>query len=315
MQLSKRNKPAQNKSYVVIFTLLLLLTSTLIYLVNLCCYHYPGNNYFPPNTWGIGLCLFFIFLGSRIQFGHENRMTTISLALIALFVVMASIAWATNAIQYTPFTPIDSTLIALENYLHINLFVMVTWTNKHPFFKQLLESIYNSLPLQMTFFPLLVIIMEKYELLAHYLTGLLATALIGFTVYYFFPTTAPSSMMQAHLFNASQLATGIKFYQIHHYINPTTLEGGMIAFPSFHVIWAWYSLYLLKDWRPLFFIMMPINFLLMLSCFLLGWHYVLDVVASLVLIVVLHLLFKSGDLPYKQRSQAAFSHFNKNKPY
>lgn len=65
----------------------------------------------------------------------------------------------------------------------------------------------------------------------------------------------------------------------------------MISFPSFHVIWAWLCLYLVRQWRWVFILLLTMNFVLMVSCVLLGWHYCIDLAGSAVVIFLSHLLY------------------------
>ena len=64
----------------------------------------------------------------------------------------------------------------------------------------------------------------------------------------------------------------------------------MIAFPSFHIIWGWFCLYLSYGCRWLFIGLLPLNGLLFASCVLLGWHYPLDLVGAAFVILASHLL-------------------------
>ncbi|HBD9376085.1 TPA: phosphatase PAP2 family protein, partial [Legionella pneumophila] len=224
------------------------------------------------------------YIGMILVFGKNNRVTRSGLELINFFVVMSIIALATNAVQLTPFPPIDKQIIKLEAQLGINMVSILEWTNKYQFFKYLLAIIYDTLPYQMSILPLCVIVSGRFYILKDYYFLLLSTTLLGFTFYYFFPTTAPASEIQNSLFAPEQIATGLKFYQIHHYIQPTTIEGGLIALPSFHTIWAILCVYLIKDWFIPCLLLSIINVLLILSCVLLGWHYPVDILTAIILV-------------------------------
>lgn len=260
--------------------------SLIALIINHFYYQFPGNNYFPPNTSIIACIILLNYIGLTLVFGKNNRLTRSNLELINIFVVMSIIALATNAVQLTPFTPIDKQIIKLEEQLGINMVAILEWTSKHPYFKYLLSIIYDTLTYQMSIIPLCVIISGRFHILKDYYFLLLSTTLLGFTYYYFFPTTAPASEIHSHLFLPEQIATGFKFHQIHNHIQPTTIEGGLIALPSFHSIWAILCVYLVKDWFIPCMILAIINVLLMASCVLLGWHYPIDILAALALIAL-----------------------------
>lgn len=280
-------RSASTRSILYISIIILFLSFTAI-AVNFFIYQYPGNNYFPPDTSYLLLTLILMYSGFLLQFGNASQLAAILKEIIFFFLVMSLIALATNAVQYTPFPTIDSYILAFEKSLHINFETLLAWPQKKPLIKKTLEFIYDTLPYQMTYLPLLVIAAKRNELIREYYFLLLFSTLIGFTFYYFFPTTAPASIIQNAYFNESQHATGLKFIQIHQHKQPTTLDGGLIALPSFHVIWAWFCVYLLKSWPIAFFIMLPVNLLLITSCILLGWHYPLDVLGGIVVIGITH---------------------------
>jgi membrane-associated phospholipid phosphatase len=275
---------------VLLAGLTLSLLALIALAINHFLFQFPGNNYFPPNTAVIALLLILACLGCYIQFKKTSAAVKISRELIYFFLVMSVIALATNAVQYTPFMPIDNTIIRLEERLNIRLQDIVLWTIQYDFFTRLLVTIYDTLPYQMSIIPIAVIFMRKFSYLREYYCLLLISALIGFSLYYFYPTLAPATTLNAPFFSSSQFATGIKFKEIHQHIPPTTIEGGMIAFPSFHAIWAWLCLFMLRWSRLFFFLLLPVNVLLIFSCVLLGWHYPLDLLGSLIVLILSHLI-------------------------
>lgn len=269
--------------YKTIATLAVVLCfgSFIAFAINHFKYHYSGNNYFPPQAAPMAIVLLLIYLGCYLITFSTNRATNIARDILLFYMSMALIALATNAVQYTPFPTIDEKILIIEHGLHINLSSIITWTYSHTHLKNCLIFAYDCLPYQMACIPLILIATRRTEILNEYYILLLITTLIGFIFYYFFPTTAPASMINNMNFSDSQMATGLKFQQIHNHIAPSTLDGGLIAFPSFHVIWAWLCLFLLRKWPVAFLICMPINLLIVIACVLLGWHYPTDLFGSL----------------------------------
>lgn len=274
--------------FILLLSLMLVLTG-LAFSVNLY-YQYPGNNYLPENTGQFLLILTLIFSGSWILTGKTSHTTTIAKELLYFFLVMLTIALATNAVQLTPFATIDHFILVFEKKMHIDTPEILAWTYAHPQLQYLLAFAYSTLPWQMCVIPLFVIFSGKFSLIREYYFLILCAVLSGFLIYYFFPTMAPASILQSKYFTEEQFATGFKFLQIHQHQPPTTLEGGLIAFPSFHVIWAWLCLYLVRFWPLLFYPLLLLNTFLIFSCLLLGWHYFLDLVMSILILAVCHYL-------------------------
>ncbi len=280
--------PSSIRSYPIFLGFLLSFLAFIAYIVNYFFFQFPGNNYYPYDANIGAILLITILFGCYFQFGKNSSMVKITTEVIYFFLVMAIISWATNAIQFTPFSPIDKQIIALESTLNIDMAAIISWTVHRPRLTKFLVCIYDSLPYQMSFLPLLIIFSRKFFYIYEYYCLILLTALIGFSFYYFFPTLGPASFTISPYFTETQQATGLKFNQIHHYLQPTTIEGGMIAMPSFHAIWGWLCLYLIRSWTIFFIILFPFYIALIASCVLLGWHYPLDLLGSFIVVVLAH---------------------------
>lgn len=281
-----------NKCSIIYAASLLFFLSLLVMVINFSNYQYPGNNYLPPTALEMGMMLILIYTGSLIQWGPHSRLSTIIKDIIILFLVMSLIAFSTNAVQYTPFPCIDEFIINIEQKLYINLKTILSFTHNHPFFNTALWFVYNSLYYQMTYIPILLLITKHRDNVHEYCFLLLFSTLLGFSFYYFFPTIAPANFIESPYFTAEQQATGLKFMQIHNHIQPTTVDGGLISLPSFHVIWGWFCLYLLKPWKIASRLLLMINILLVASCVLLGWHYPMDILGSVTVIILSHAAYR-----------------------
>ncbi len=283
--------PFKPLRFGVYLAISLIALSLCVITINHFIYHFPGNEYFPHEVLILSLSLGLMYTGCTIMFSHDHPITERVLYFIYFLGVMSVLALATNAVQYTPFTTIDKYIVSAESLIQIHEDGIATWTHQWPRFYSLLTFIYNSLPYQMCYIPLFIIICRKKGLIAEYFCLLLISALLGFSIYYFFPTTGPASVFGGPSFTEAQYATGLKFSQIHHHMQPSTLDGGLIALPSFHVIWSWFCLYLLNPWKWLFLMMLPINGLLIISCVLLGWHYPTDILAAAIVILLSHWIY------------------------
>jgi len=279
---------------IIFYCVVFCLFSSAMLITNALFYQFPGNNYFPPETLITLATIILIYLGCYLQFGKKSAYTLGSQELGYFFIVMCILAYASNAIQFTPFPLIDDSLIRADSFFHINI---TDFFPRKNYFKQILTLAYGSLSLQMCLLPLMMIIRKATPALREYYFLIIVSSFIGFTFYYFFPSTAPASHLSSPFFSAEQHATGLKYMQIHHYITPTTLDGGMIACPSFHIIWGWCCLYLVRHWKCVFVVILGTYVLLGLSCVLLGWHYFTDLIGSVIVLCVTHFLKKQSHSP------------------
>lgn len=275
--------------FFIAFSLQIVCVS-IIFAINYLVFHYKGNNYLPEGSFQAAFSLFLVLLGLQLISAKAHYCSQLTYSIFILFATSFAIACLTNAVQLTPFPPIDAKILVIEHSMHINMAGIVAWTAKHPLIKEILIYIYSTLPYQMSILPFVLSVCGYFDRIRHFCCLMLISTLIGFCFYYFFPTLAPASMINSPFFTPEQYATGIKFREIHQGMLPSTIDGGMIAMPSFHVIWAWLCLYLVKEIRWLFYSLILVNAALVASCVLLGWHYLLDVVGSLFLILLTHWL-------------------------
>lgn len=272
-------------------TAIFLLFSLVAHLVNNTYYHYIGNYYFSNNTPWFFLILALIYMGFRLQCGKDNKNTLKVREIFFFFSTYALLVVGGNAIQLTPFEPIDAQIIDWHAWTHIDLTTLMQWSHLHPKAIEIMDALYRSLAKEMTYLPVVLILLGELRRVREYCFLVIITALIGYAFYYFFPTTAPASVLQSPYFTEEQYATGLKFYQIHQHMVPTTIDGGMIALPSFHVVWAWLCVYLVRGWPIICATLGLVNLVIVCSCVLLGWHYLLDVIASIAVIGLGHFIY------------------------
>lgn len=277
----------------------MLLISLCENVINKLYFNYPGNNYFSNSWLGIPIFLLLNYIGMYLLLGRNSPWLNLNKEANYLFIVISLIAIASNSVQYTPFKTIDRDILLLEEKLHINMAAILTFTNSHLTLKHYLIFSYDFLVYQMLGAPIILIFKRQVHRLAEFYSLLLISSIIGFTFYYFFPTTAPASMVASSFFTQSEYATGLKFHQIHQHIFPTTIDGGLISMPSFHVIWAWISLFALRNYKITFVFLFIVNLFLVASCVLLGWHYVLDIAGSMLVLIISHGLLRQHKLKLK----------------
>lgn len=280
----------ENRILVLIIIFLLLCAGAKA--VNVIYFNYPGNHYVPLESINVIIVFLLISLGLRIQFGDDTYGSDFLRECALGLFVFTIIFWGTEAIQQTPFMPIDNILISLDALLHIRVNNYVKFLENWQSIKAVLEYVYDLLVIEMVVVPILLLALQRYALIYEYYRLIFITAIIGYSIYYFFPTVAPATAIGGMGFSQSQLATGVKFYEIHHHILPSTADGGMISFPSFHAIWALLLTYAVRCWRIMFYLLMSLNIVIIISCVALGWHYLVDIIGS-VLIVLLSIWFNN----------------------
>jgi hypothetical protein len=257
-------------------------------LMNFTTHHFRPILYKPPNFLGI-LILGFI-LPICCHFYHKllgYKEIAYDFSYFSFALLLATLAL--NACQLTPYPTVDSYLARAE-FLPLTQYIL--WIRNHDYTQQFLIEIYNSLEFMLVITPFVAYLLGKqyfYSFAKFFLVG----CMIGFTFYYFFPSCGPASILPKHVFLPEQHANHIKFWEIHHGIKASTEAGGLIAFPSFHVIWAW-NCVRIYFYQKIIFTLFILWFLLTcISTVVLGWHYSTDVIGSFMFIFLIEYLIKN----------------------
>lgn len=264
---------------ISIFSIYCLLFNTLVT-------KYPGNHYLP---WQWLLLLpFVIFMYGVASYAHDiaPRLAFFTRFYTLYYFIITAMSLMTNGVQFTPFPTVDHIMSYLDKSLGVDTDSILLWTSSHPFIKKMLIYAYNTVTLEMFILPVALGVLLKKRSVNEFLLLTCLSYLLGYCLYYFFPTAAPASVFQSPHFLPQELATALKFQQIHHHVVPTTRDGGLIAFPSFHVIFSLLCVYVIRDVKWLLVPLAIINVIAIFSTVALGWHYLTDVFGGIFVLVV-----------------------------
>ncbi len=296
---SKKRK-LQNKYLTVPDTVYLtllaisLLIALLLFLINQTFFHFQTTTLYDSNLlltesfkdfFSVAAAFGFFLYGLTIKLTYP-RTSTFFWGYTAFFLSLFANLVLAQTIQATPFSPIDHRLAKIDTGMGIHALALMAWVYHHPLIHRSLNIFYDLLVLELFLIPILLIcINARHALMVFFITQL-STLIIGAMIYYFFPTEAPSGIFYSPLFSEMQRHTSLRFYEIHHYIHAQLpSDGGLVAFPSFHVIWVILLSYALKDIRYLFYPIAVINLIIIASTVLLGWHYFCDVMSGMIIAV------------------------------
>lgn len=262
-------------------------------LLNDVDFHYPTILLFATHVTSISwvqavivtfLGFIFLFYGMFIQ-AESPRASTFIWGMGLFFWCALTNIIICNGIQSTPFPPIDSYLVKMDQYMGVNTPALMSWTYHHTDIHRVLHAVYNYLIIELLGIPTILTIFCARKQLTIFYIAMFSTLYVGCIIYYFFPTMAPSGILHSPYFSTAQHDTSMRFYDVHHYIHTTVTDGGLIAFPSFHVVWAILLTNACRAKKIFFYPVALFNLILIISTVLLGWHYVTDVIGGMVLAI------------------------------
>jgi membrane-associated phospholipid phosphatase len=275
----------QERMYLFIFAIFFVVGAAFM-LINVAFFHYTGDLYIPTLFLWLSPIILALTLFSLYAEKHATRIAYFTKIYGIYFFIALAMDWLTTGFQFTPFPTIDSSLVQLDQALGFNSVAVLQWTYLHPHILSLFINSYSALGYEMFLIPLIMAFwMEKQAIHKYFLIGLISAFLAGI-IYYFFPTAALTSVFHSPYFLLGQHDTFLKFYEVHHRLPVSTYDGGIIAFPSCHVLWALMLIYLCKDKKWLFYPLICLNTLIILSTVMLGWHYLMDVFAAAMVLCI-----------------------------
>lgn len=274
-----------------------LFFSLCIYLTNKLFFKFNGIEYIPFKQ--ILLSYFYLLLinvGMYFAMRPDNWLQGFIRRFNLVYIVVGITVTYTSAIQLTPFPIIDKYLLSADQWFFVDMGEVLKLVHSHYYFQLSLTYAYQLLTPELFATLLLAALFADKKSQSELFFLLLSGTFIGFTFYYFFPSTAPATLIDSPHFLPEQHQTHIKFDLIHSGLpSPINFEGGLIAMPSYHCIWILICQYYLMRWKWLGYLILPFNAWLIASCFLLGWHYFVDILISITIVLsLLHLTKKTS---------------------
>ena len=259
----------------------------ILMITNQVTHDYDGTIYF-TTSWQLVIMPLILLSGAVLYF-HDILAPRVSLTLLIFSLYALSLCVGlilTQGIETTPFTTVDMYLARADHLLGFHQTALLPIVYKHHWLVKLFMWGYDSIIPELNVLPLLLALLLQERATKVFLIAMLVSYPVGTLLFYFFPTTAPASIMHSSYFTFQEHDTYIKFYEMHHHMNLTTDEGGLVAFPSFHVIWGVLLIYLAHSKKWLFYAVLLWNMVMIGSTLALGWHYLIDVISGITIATV-----------------------------
>ncbi len=183
----------------------------------------------------------------------------------------------------TPFASIDLGLAHADALLGYHVPTILAWMHVHPLLNSLSWFVYNSLIIQLIILPLVLAILGDRKSFEIMMMVNLIISVLGAICFFFLPSNDPSDVEPSQYYGASQLDVVKQFNLVQHHIPNPFSHLGTISCPSFHTMWAIMITFALIRHRVIFIPLLIWNILLIISTLTTGWHFLVDVLAGIVL--------------------------------
>lgn len=234
-----------------------------------------------------GFCLTFIY--AFLLSLHKNSVVrNVIKSVVMLYLILTIVEFCNTAVLTTPFPTHDAQIVSLDRLVGFHELIMLQWMQHLPGFSHFIWFFYFLLFALMHAAPIALAINNEMRSVYHYYFSFLISLIIGYAIFYFYPTmTSPAFSYPHHFFTAFQLNTLHQFEleRAHDSIH-FSLVGGVISFPSFHAIWAVLVMYALWSNPLLRYPIFIVGLIILASTILTGWHYFMDVYAGIAVAIL-----------------------------
>ena len=286
---------------ILLTSALLVFLSCLLLLINSLTTQYPVVH-FPwlaikdPSLFPCTLIFIYGLYLSK-QSAHLSLIFK-SLGLHCLISLVMLIA--ASGVYTTPFPLHDDWLNNLNSIFHFDTLRFMNLFNSKWWLQITFELIYNFLLLALLVLPIVFAVLGYATRVYTFTLACLIACLMGYGLYYFFPSSAPASILHSIYFPRTSLHLSQSFYLVHHYQTASVFVG-FISIPSFHTIWA--TIMVCMVWKhKSFYLLFAFSILVVISTLTTGWHFLIDDMVALPIGLISFMLARillEGDLTEK----------------
>lgn len=207
-----------------------------------------------------------------------------SLAQMYCYFIVCVIA--ITAIITTPNHTIDNYLLKIDQMVGFSTLGLMGCVHQFPLLVKSLQDAYASLYFQLFFTPLILALFNNRREIDRYLLSTFIGLIVAGLIYYLWPTIAPAGVLHSKYFLQNQYDLVQRFVEVHQGAAVTVFDGGLIAFPSAHVMSALVIMFAWRQYKWIFYPLLLVNVVMIFATMALGYHYLTDVIAGAVLAYV-----------------------------
>ena len=250
------------------------------------------------------LCCFVLYIFGFILHQRYPKISFIFKTFGMLYLMVLVMLFATTAISTTPFPLKNQWLNQVDHWVGFNLASFLTDMHHHERLHHIFALFYLFLYTAVRLVPFLLAALEEEVQVYRFFVSFLISCLLGFAIYYFWPSSDPSSVVHSSWFTAAQYHLTTQFNQMHHYQPSGFYDPGLIGFPSYHTIWAILLAYACWPRKVLFYPVALFSTLVIIAALASGWHFLTDIMGGVLVatlsIYLTHLLIHRHAVPTVQ---------------
>lgn len=291
-QLSKKalHHLAFVEKQIIMINLLMLLLAMVGFIFN----HFVTKYYVPVDYIGFvpGSVLLIMLAWIWSSANRQDFPKTSCFLLACLYTLLTSFCLGVFAVavMLTP-SPwvLSHQLLAVDQWLGFHQLAVMHWMGRHLALAQTFAWAYEGWGWQVLVVAPVLVICKQFPRACAYLFYSSILSLVYCLIYWIWPSLSPAAVLPQHIFDDSCYNCIHRFELLRHHHHYAFGTCGLIDFPSYHValavlaVWAFWRVQWLNIIVTLF------NIWVILATFLLGYHFLIDVVVSFLIVGLLFL--------------------------
>lgn len=279
--------------WMIALNLLMLVLAVIGFLLNHFFIHfYAPFNYvaFMPGSLILVILLWLWGSANRVDYPKSAY-----LILSVLYTIFASFCLGVLAlaVMLTPSPWVLSIqLLMVDQWLGFKQLAVMHWMAHHMTLVSILDWCYHSWEWEVLCMVPVLTLCRQFPLACRFLLYSTMLSLLFCLIYMIWPSLSPAAVLPQHIFNESCYDCIHRFELLRHHQHYAFGTCGLIDFPSYHAALAMLAIW--AFWRvPLLNILVTVfNSAIILATFLLGYHYLIDVIVAAIIVILLLVLMR-----------------------
>ncbi len=192
----------------------------------------------------------------------------------------------------TPFHLQDNVIYLLDKMVGFNLLTFINHTYQYPWLITIANAAYYLLFPAIMIVPIILALLKDERQVYTYVYAYIISCLIGFAIYYFFPSSDPANVFHSKYLPAGAEHVVLQFRLDHHYNAAGYFRAGYVGLPSFHTIWSVLIACVTYHRKYLFYPIAFFSSAVIASTLILGWHFLMDDIAGIIVALISFYLAK-----------------------
>ena len=210
--------------------------------------------------------------------------------ILAKFIVAFNMAYMiTPNLLTTPYPLVDTALLHIDQWMHINSVALMQFVSHHAIFNTLLIFSYTYMSSAFMLLILFLALMGEKKRVNEIIVMTMVALFVASITFYYFPAFGPETVLHSKLFPDYGPIEFAQLHGVQHGISPFGPHyfAGFVSIPSIHCFIASIGVYAIltcKKYRLFLLPLLTIDLLIIAATMFLGEHYFIDLIAAEVLL-------------------------------